>query len=289
MVKQFRDKIMPFFESVFNKGSKSWKGKLSIDVSFLVHKDLEFVDNIQGHPHKTNIRKFGTGPIPWYILKHFGLLVKPFPNDFKTRIVGNIKHLEFSDHPSAQQTMPLTLHQCIKAMLLCDLIPKLKFDSEDIEVETTNWWNFFDIANFVMAIDQTATTEINFRHEEEDSDSDNDEIDNTTLSNTMKPIEAFTFLEKTFKDATLAHKKKMFSNSVAELMIAQNDETEADVMPCSLSEPLLDALQNVATRADNDNTRYSFSAKNKKKKQSTNRASNDWGQSSPNKKKRRRN
>jgi len=280
---------MPFFESVFNKGSKSWKGKLSIDVSFLVHKDLEFVDNIQGHPHKTNIRKFGTGPIPWYILKHFGLLVKPFPNDFKTRIVGNIKHLEFSDHPSAQQTMPLTLHQCIKAMLLCELIPKLKFDSEDIEVETTNWWNFFDIANFVMAIDQTATTEINFRHEEEDSDSDNDEIDNTTLSNTMKPIEAFTFLEKTFKDATLAHKKKMFSNSVAELMIAQNDETEADVMPCSLSEPLLDALQNVATRADNDNTRYSFSAKNKKKKQSTNRASNDWGQSSPNKKKRRRN
>ena len=283
-MKQFRDKIMPFFESVFNKGSKSWKGKLSIDVSFLVHKDLEFVQNIQGHPHRTNIRRMGTGPVPWYILKNFGLLVKPFPNDFKTRILGNIKHLEFSAHPSTQQTMPLTFHQCIKAMLLCDLIPKLKFDSEDIEVETTNWWNFFDIANFVMAIDQTATTEINFRHEEEDSDSDNDQIDNTALSNTMKPIEAFAFLENTFKHATLAHKKKMFSNSVAELMIAQNDETEADVMPCSLSEPLFDALQNVATAADNDKIRYSFSVKKRNY-----RANNDWGQSPPNQKKRKRN
>ena len=287
MVKQFRDKILPFFESVFNKGSKSWKGKLSIDVSFLVHKDLEFVESIQGHPHRMNIRKMETGNVPWYILNNFGLLVKPFPNDFKTRIVGNIKHLEFSANPSAQQTMPLTFHQCIKAMLLCDLIPKLKFDGKDIEVETINWWNFFDIGNFVMAIDQTATTEINFRHEEEDSDSDNDQIENTSLSKTMKPIEAFTFLEKTFKDATLAHKKKMFSNSVAELMIAQNDETEADVMPCSLSEPLLDALQNVATRADNDKTRYSFSAKNKQKKQSRNPETNDWGQSPPNPKKRR--
>ena len=51
----------------------------------------------------------------------------------------------------------------------------------------------------------------------------------------------------------------MFSNSIAELMIDKNDEMEKDVMPYSLSEPLLDSLQNVATRADHDKTRYSFS------------------------------
>ena len=51
----------------------------------------------------------------------------------------------------------------------------------------------------------------------------------------------------------------MFSNSIAELMIDKNDEMEKDVMPYSLSEPLLDSLQNVATRADHDKARYSFS------------------------------
>ena len=96
MVKQFRDKIMPFFETIFNKGSKSWKDKLSSDVSFLVHKDLQFLNCIHGHPHKSNIRR--TENVPWYALINFGLLVKPFPNSFKTNFDGNIKHLEFSDH-----------------------------------------------------------------------------------------------------------------------------------------------------------------------------------------------
>ena len=79
----------------------------------------------------------------------------------------------------------------------------------------------------------------------------------------------------------------MFSNSIAELMIAKNDEMEKDVMPNSLSEPLLDSLQNVVTRADHDKTRYSFSEheKNKNKKRSQ---VDDWGRSPPSKAKKRK-
>ena len=38
LVKQFRDKIMPFFDTVFNKGYRSWKDTLSSTLHFLSTK-----------------------------------------------------------------------------------------------------------------------------------------------------------------------------------------------------------------------------------------------------------
>ena len=88
----------------------------------------------------------------------------------------------------------------------------------------------------MTAIDQTVTSEINDRHDEEELDSDKDEIEILSLSDDMKPIEIpykHVQIRLTFRQ------KKMFSNCIAELMIAKNDEKEKDVMQYSLSEPLL--------------------------------------------------
>ena len=73
----------------------------------------------------------------------------------------------------------------------------------------------------------------------------------------MKPSEAFQCIAATFSSASIADKKNMFSNCIAELMIATNVSDEQNQMPSSIQTKHFAALQNV-TALDVQDTRYSF-------------------------------
>ena len=158
--------------------------------------------------------------------------------------------------------MPLTFNQCIKAMLLCDWIPKMTYCSKDnrkkaLSLQPEHCWNFFDIGEFVLPMDQIASDEICSRHRPEDADSSADEGVTQTIKKNMKPVQAFQSITDCFKFTLPANKKIMFSNCIAELMIATNETDEQDQMPSSIQTKLFAALQNITAQSV-DNTRYSF-------------------------------
>jgi len=260
LVKDFRKIIIPFFDTVFNKQANAWKDINSDAIRFNVHQDLDFLSCLRGTKYKDSVAS--EGKKGWYALRTFGLLVKPFPTSFKTRFEGLTKHLEFNDEYQDRQTMPLTFNQCIKAMLLCDSIPKITYCSKDnkkkaLSVDPEHCWNFFDIGDFVLPIDQIASDEISLRHRPEDSDSSADEGVSQTIKKNMKSSQAFQLITEYFKSTSLANKKIMFSNCVAELMIATNETDQQDQMPSSIQSKLFAALQNITANSV-DNTRYSF-------------------------------
>ena len=260
LVKDFRKIIIPFFDTVFNKPASAWKDIRSDDIRFNVHQDLDFLSCLRGTKYKDS--GSSEGKKGWYALLSFGLLVKPFPTAFKTRFEGLTKHLEFNDEYQDRQTMPLTFNQCIKAMLLCDSIPKITYSSKDkrkkaLSVQPEHCWNFFDIGDFVLPIDQNAHDEICLRHKPKDVDSSADEGVTQTIKKHMKPSQAFHLITECFKFTSPANKKVMFSNCIAELMIATNDPDEQDQMPSSIQTKLFAALQNITAQSV-DNTRYSF-------------------------------
>ena len=260
LVKDFRKIIIPFFDTVFNKPASAWKDIRSDDIRFNVHQDLDFLSCLRGTKYKDS--GSSEGKKGWYALLSFGLLVKPFPTAFKTRFEGLTKHLEFNDEYQDRQTMPLTFNQCIKAMLLCDSIPKITYSSKDkgkkaLSVQPGHCWNFFHIGDFVLPIDQNAHDEICLRHKPKDVDSSADEGVTQTLKKNMKPSQAFQLITECFKFTSPANKKVMFSNCIAELMIATNETDEQDQMPSSIQTKLFAALQNITAQSV-DNTRYSF-------------------------------
>ena len=158
--------------------------------------------------------------------------------------------------------MPLAFNQCIKAMLLCDLIPKMTYCSKDkrkkaLSLQPEHCWNFFDIGDFVLPIDQIASDEICLRHRPEDADSSADEGVSQTIKKNIKSSQAFQLITEYFKSTSPANKKIMFSNCVAELMIATNETDQQDQMPSSIQSKLFAALQNITVNSV-DNTRYSF-------------------------------
>ena len=261
LVKDFRKIIIPFFDTIFNKVSSAWKDIRSESIKFNVHQDLKFLSCLRGKKYKDNVAS--EGKKGWYALSTFGLLVKPFPTAFKTRFEGLTKHLEFNDEYQDRQTMPLTFNQCIKAMLLCDSIPKITYTSKDkkteaLSLQPENCWNFFDIGDFVLPIDQLAHDEICSRHKTKDADSSADEGEMQIIKTNMKPSEAFLCIAATFSSASIANKKNMFSNCIlAEVMIATNVSDEQKQMPSSIQTKLFAALQNV-TALDVQDTRYSF-------------------------------
>ena len=260
LVKDFRKIIIPFFDTIFNKVSSAWKDIRSESIKFNVHQDLKFLSCLRGKKYKDNVAS--EGKKGWYALSTFGLLVKPFPTAFKTRFEGLTKHLEFNDEYQDRQTMPLTFNQCIKAMLLCDSIPKITYTSKDkkteaLSLQPENCWNFFDIGDFVLPIDQNAHDEICSRHKTEDSDSSDDEGVRQTIKKNMKPSQAFQLITDCFKHTSVVNKKIMFSNCIAELMIATNEKDEQDQLPLSIQTKLFAALQNI-TAVGVENPRYSF-------------------------------
>ena len=158
--------------------------------------------------------------------------------------------------------MPLAFNQCIKVMLLRDLIPKITYCLKDnrkkaLSLHSEHCWNFFDIGDFVLPIDQNAHDEICSRHKPEDADSSADEGVTQTIKKNMKPSQAFQLITDCFKFTSPANKKIMFSNCVAELMIATNETDEQDQMPSSIQTKLFAALKNISAQCV-ENTRYSF-------------------------------